>query len=157
MSDRHEAREWAVQFLFQRDFNHGDMDEALADFWAACDPPPKPKPKAFAESLIRGVLDQLKPVDSELQKYAEHWDVRRMGALDRNAMRLGAYEMLYRPDIPPVVSINEAVQIAKDFSSLESSRFVNGILDEMAKHLGRPARCAANVKGPMERESGDRG
>ena len=157
MSDRHEARERTVQFLFQRDFNNGDLEEALKDFWASCEPAPSPKAKAFADGLIRGVLEHNEHVDRELQKYADHWDVRRMGALDRNVMRLASYEMLYRRDIPPVVSINEAVQIAKDFSSLESSRFVNGILDEMAKHLGRPARCAADVRGPVNREPGGRG
>jgi len=140
MNSRHEAREWAVQFLFQRDFNPGELDVALADFWATRNP--SAKSRTFAEDLICGVERHMEEIDAHIQRYAEHWDVKRMGALDRNVMRVALYEMLYRHDIPPVVSINEAVEIAKAYSSRESGRFVNGILDQICKHLDRPARRA---------------
>ncbi len=135
------AREWAVQFLFQRDFNAGDLPRALADFWSGKQA--DPKLRRFAEELIRGVLERRAELDEKIRGYAEHWDVKRMNAVDRNVMRLALYEMLYRPDIPPVVSINEAVEIAKNFSAPESGRFVNGILDRARKDLARPSREAA--------------
>jgi N utilization substance protein B len=150
MSTRHEAREWAVQFLFQRDFNRGDLAAGLEDFWASCEA--TSKARDFAEELIQGVEDHRRELDDMLQRYAEHWDVQRMGALDRNVMRVAVYEMLHRPDIPPVVSINEAVQIAKEFSSLESGRFVNGLLDQICRHIDRPARSATDGGSPDSRK-----
>ena len=140
MAMRRHAREWAVQFLFQRDFNAGELDRALADFWG--EKQADPKLRRFAEELIHGVLDHLADLDAKIGSYAEHWDMKRMNAVDRNVIRLALYEMLYRPDIPPVVSINEAVEIAKSFSAPESGRFVNGILDRARKDLSRPSREA---------------
>lgn len=141
MTKRHEARLWAVQFLFQRDFNHGDLEQALEDFWS--ERKAGPKARAFAEQLIRGVESHRDELDARIQQYAENWDLKRMGAVDRNAMRVALYEMLYCPDIPPVVSINEAVEIAKELSGRESGRFVNGILDRALKDLNRPSRTSA--------------
>ena len=138
MGGRRESREWALQFLFQQDFNREELDTALEDFWS--DKKVSPKWKAFTEEMIKGVLDHQLELDQVLQSYADNWDVERMAAVDRNVMRLALYEMKFRPDIPPVVSINEAVDIAKDFSSRESGRFVNGILDRICKDLDRPSR-----------------
>lgn len=140
MATRRHAREWAVQFLFQRDFNTNDIESALADFWN--EKPADQKIRCFTEELVRGVLTNLAAIDAKIQQYAEHWEVKRMNAVDRNVMRLALYEMLYRPDIPPIVSINEAVDIAKAFSSLESGRFVNGILDRARQDLHRSSRDA---------------
>lgn len=140
MTTRRFGREWAVQFLFQQDFNTGDTERALEDFWRLQNVPPKARP--FAAELIRGVLDHIRELDRRIQHYAEHWEVKRMNAVDRNAIRLALFEMLFRPDIPPVVSINEAVDIAKSFSSNESGKFVNGILDRARKDLDRPSREA---------------
>ena len=96
--------------------------------------------RAFAAELISGVLEHLKELDKRIALYTEHWDIRRLNAVDRNVIRTALYEMLYRNDIPPVVSINEAVDISKRFSSNESGRFVNGILDRARKDIKRPAR-----------------
>lgn len=138
MAKRHEARTWAVQFLFQRDINRDDLETALADFWRELRP--SAKAKAFAEQLIRGVEAYREDLDRRIQQYAENWDLRRMGGVDRNAMRVALYEMLYCPDIPPIVSINEAVEIAKELSGRESGKFVNGILDRALRDLDRPQR-----------------
>ncbi len=140
---RHEARLWAVQFLYQVEYNKGDRREALDLFWASRKA--GPKLVAFTEELVDGVISHRKEIDSLLARYAEHWDVKRMGMVDRNIMRVALYEMLHRDDIPPVVSINEAVELAKQFSGDESGRFVNGILDRARKDLKRPARAAAVV------------
>jgi len=142
MAGRHEAREWAVQFLFQRDFNKEDLDAELSEFWK--EKSFSKKAHDFAEELIRGVEAHGPELDALIMKYAEHWDLDRMGAVDRNAMRVGLFEMLYRSDIPPVVSINEAVEIAKALSGRESGKFVNGILDRASKDLKRPARSRAD-------------
>ena len=127
--------------MFQNDFNPGSIKPALLEFWkskhAAL------KSQQFAEDLIHGVLDNLKQIDALIQSYTEHWEIKRMNAVDRNVIRLALYEMLFRPDIPPVVSINEAVDIAKCYSSMESGKFVNGILDRALQDLRRPSREAA--------------
>jgi N utilization substance protein B len=164
---RREARERAVQFLFQFDLNKAeDMDQALAHFWdsqrdaaiaeekgkarwgeAIELPPPSTDEAAvrlFAEPLIRGTIEHRADIDERIQKYAKNWELSRMAVVDRNILRLAVYEMLFRDDIPPVVSINEAVDIAKRFSTDESGRFVNGILDKIKGDLMRPARIVKN-------------
>jgi len=141
MTTRRFGREWAVQFLFQHDFNAGDKDCSLDDFWALQNV--DPKSRSFATELIQGVLAHIHELDERIQNYADNWDVKRLNAVDRNVIRLALFEMLFRPDIPPVVSINEAVDIAKRFSSNESGKFVNGILDRACKDIPRPSREAA--------------
>lgn len=145
-SSRHESRMWAVQFLFQRDFNQNDIEEALTDFWSERNA--GPTHRQFAEELIRGVEPLKQDLDKTIQQYAEHWNVARMGAVDRNVMRVALFEMLHRQDIPPVVSINEAVELAKELSGDESGKFVNGILDRASKDLARPTRTARPVNAP---------
>ena len=135
-----------MQILFQWDFNSGELDRALKDFWS--DRKSSARERAFAESLARGAIEQRESVDATIRKYADNWDIRRMGAVDRNVMRIAVYEMLYRRDIPPVVSINEAVDIARDFSDDASAKFVNGILDRLRKDLDRPARTAVSEGSP---------
>ena len=148
MGDRRSGREWAVQFLFQFDFNPEDDDAAFAEFWREREP--SEKARQFAEQLVRGVLAHREEIDGRLQEYAENWDLKRMSVVDRNIMRVALFEMLHCPDVPPVVSINEAVEIAKVFSDTESHHFVNGILDRARKSLGRPARTAAPATGSTE-------
>jgi len=145
-SGRHESRMWAVQFLFQRDFNQGDMADALSDFWT--ERSSGPALRQFAEELITGVEAHKEELDARIQKYAEHWNVARMVAVDRNVMRVAIYEMLFRTDIPPVVSINEAVELAKELSGEESGKFVNGILDRASRDIDRPSRTAKISIGP---------
>ena len=96
--------------------------------------------RVFAEPLIRGTLEHQAELDERIKQYAKNWDLHRMAVVDRNILRLAIYEMLYRDDIPPVVSINEAVDIAKKFSTEDSGKFVNGILDKVKGDLLRPAR-----------------
>jgi N utilization substance protein B len=143
---RHEARIAAVQFLFQRDFNRDDLERALADFWESRRG--SGAIRRFADELIRGVEACRADLDARIGRYAQNWEIGRMAATDRNVMRVALFEMLHRPDIPPVVSINEAVDVAKDFSGAESGRFVNGILDRARKDIDRPARSpAASIPG----------
>jgi len=90
--------------------------------------------------LIRGTLEHRDECDGIITKHAKNWDLHRIATVDRNVMRLAIFEMLHRDDIPPIVSINEAVDIAKKFSTLDSGKFVNGILDKVKSELMRPAR-----------------
>jgi N utilization substance protein B len=163
MGKRREARERAVQFLFQHDLNPpGDLQAALEQFWESQRaaaiaeekgtatwgqpvelPPPTADEAAvrlFAEPLIRGALEHRDESDEIIKKHALNWDLHRIAAVDRNILRLAIFEMMHRQDIPPVVSINEAVDIAKKFSTQDSGKFVNGILDKVKGELMRPAR-----------------
>jgi transcription antitermination protein NusB len=163
MGKRREARERAVQFLFQHDLNPmEDLPAALERFWESQRaaaiaedkgaanwgvpvelPPPTAEEMAirlFADPLIHGTLEYRDEADGVIKKHAKNWDLHRIAAVDRNILRLAIYEMLHRADIPPVVSINEAVDIAKKFSTQDSGKFVNGILDKVKGELMRPAR-----------------
>jgi N utilization substance protein B len=142
---RRHARELAVQFLYQRDLSADDPGEALRYFWQTQEEVPEAT-KQFAEELVRGVVAHQAVVDEKISKYTEHWELSRIATVDRNILRLAIFEMLFRDDIPPVVSINEAVEIAKKFSTRESGAFVNGILDRIKFDLPRPARTAATAK-----------
>lgn len=163
MGKRREARERAVQFLFQHDLNPPeDMDRALNEFWETqraaalagekgpatwgqqVELPPvsagEMETRLFADPLIRGVIEHRDVLDEHIKKHVKNWDLHRIAAVDRNILRLAIYEMLHREDIPPVVSINEAVDVAKKFSTQDSGKFVNGILDKVKGELMRPAR-----------------
>ena len=138
------ARELAVQFLYQFDLSGGSLEEALPLFWQTQTEVSEDGRK-FTEELIRGVVERQVAIDERIAKYADNWDLPRIAAVDRNILRLAMYEMLFRDDIPPVVSINEAVDIAKKFSTKESGAFVNGILDRLKADLTRPSRTAAST------------
>jgi N utilization substance protein B len=140
VTGRRQAREWAVQFLFQTEFNPDDLVPALADFWNDDEKKPADRDRKYVEEVVRGVIEKRRDVDRTISKYTDNWDVERLGVLDRTVLRVATYEMLFRHDIPPVVSINEAVEIAKAYSGKESGRFVNGVLDKVQKELTRPAR-----------------
>ena len=142
MGLRRDAREAAVQFLYQLDTHQpADVEKALEEFWRQNDS--KPNVRDFANDLLRGTLEKKTEIDAKITSLADNWDFARLAVVDRNILRLALYEMLFRTEIPPVVSINEAIEIAKKFSSAESGKFVNGLLDRVKKDLLRPARQAA--------------
>ncbi|MBI1846179.1 MAG: transcription antitermination factor NusB [Candidatus Rokubacteria bacterium] len=137
MGRRRKGREVALQFLYQLDL-HGEADPEphAEEFWSRH--PVDPETRAFADALVRGTKHSEAKVDALLTQYAEHWDLDRMAAVDRNVLRLAVYELLFRPDVPTKVAINEAIEIAKKFGTQESSRFINGLLDRISREL-RPA------------------
>jgi len=142
MGLRRDGREAAIQFLYQFDTHKpANVDQSLIAFWEQNDYPKNVRD--FANDLLRGALEKLPEVDAKIRTLADNWDFERLAAVDRNILRLAVYEMLFRPEIPPVVSINEAIEIAKKFSTAESGKFVNGLLDRVKKELLRPARQAA--------------
>ncbi|HET6513696.1 MAG TPA: transcription antitermination factor NusB [Thermodesulfovibrionales bacterium] len=128
---RRRGREYALQFLFQFDFTGKRPDKKdLDEFWAARNG--DVEVRAFSEDIIYGTLDNLSAIDATIQKAAENWVLQRMAAVDRNILRCATYELIFRKDIPSTVTINEAIEIAKKFSSTEASSFINGILDKIA-------------------------
>src|SRR5436190_14857996 len=146
MGKRREGREAAVQFLYQLDANQEQPDALASHFWelraARGKQAVSGKMRAFAEELVAGVTNHREEIDDRIKKYAANYDLHRIAVVDRSILRLAIYEMLYCPDVPPVVSINEAIEIAKRYGSEESGRFVNGILDRVCSELGRSAREA---------------
>lgn len=152
MGKRREGREAAVQFLVYCDLNQGAGVDTAAEFWELR---PASKPiRDFAVNLVEGVLQHRGETDERISRYTENYELGRLAVVDRNILRLAIYEMLHRHDIPPVVSINEAIEIAKRFGTEESSRFVNGILDRVKLDLTRPLRTAANGHGGTPPQGG---
>ena len=140
MGARREGREAAVQFLYQRDLNVGANAQTVDEFWELR--PAAKKVREFGMAIAEGVLAHQGDIDERIRQAASNYDLHRIAAVDRNIPRIGIYEMLYCPEVPPVVSINEAIEIAKRFGSEESGRFVNGILDRIRGELKRSARTA---------------
>lgn len=128
MGSRHQSRERALQILFQYDI-HGKPGVWLEEFWKQCTA--SEDAKAFAEQLVSGVLEHKKDLDALIGKYATNWKVSRMQIVDRNILRLGAYELLWLDEVPAKVTVNEAIELAKDFGDEEAAKFVNGILDKV--------------------------
>ena len=131
----------AVQFLYQWEANKPDElldgihifftnQEKSRDYYA------------FGESLILGAIENISAIDEAISKHANNWKFDRIARVDLAVLRLALYELLFRDDIPPIVSINEAIDLGKTFSNLESKRFINGILDQVKNNIQRPLRKA---------------
>jgi len=132
MRKRTLARECALQVLYQLDITGDSPENALESFWSnRKDDGMEAVLKEFSAELVKGVAQNREEIDKKIVKYAANWQLKRMAVVDRNIMRLGCFELLYRDDIPPKVSINEAVELAKKFSGIESGKFVNAILDKV--------------------------
>jgi N utilization substance protein B len=129
MTKRSRAREIALQLLFQRDHNPNTDRETAADFVRSRLRAPALEP--FCLGLYDGVLAHLEEIDSRLGAAAENWRLPRMAAVDRNVLRLGAYELLFAPDTPAGVAIDEAIELARRYGSKDSPGFVNGVLDRL--------------------------
>ena len=118
--------------MFQIDFTEKKVGRReLDEFWS--DKKENREIREFAEELVKGTLEKLEDIDALIEKLAENWILGRMAAVDRNILRFAAFEILYRRDIPSAVTINEALEIAKKYSSSESAPFLNGVLDRLAK------------------------
>jgi len=147
MGSRHLSRERALQILFQYDI-HGKPGVWLDEFWNQCKA--DDDVKAFAERLVEGVLAKKKDLDSLIGKYATNWKISRMQIVDRNILRLGAYELLWLDEVPAKVTVNEAIELARDFGDDEAAKFVNGILDKILAteaKLDSKKREASGAKG----------
>ncbi len=139
MGARRTARERALQALYQVDMAPGSrIGEALEAAWAAAEVANnEAEAVKFARELAEGVQSHREEIDQLIEKHSHNWRLDRMSRIDRNVLRLGVFELKYRPDIPKKVSINEAVELGKNFGTEESSAFVNGLLDRVAVALGK--------------------
>jgi N utilization substance protein B len=132
MRKRTKAREYVVQMLYQVDITGGNWQETLKNFWEFNEQENIPAElKEFSAELLGGVAEHMQEIDKKISKYAANWQLERMAFVDRNIMRLGCFELIFREDIPPKVAINEAVELAKKYSGSESGKFVNAILDQI--------------------------
>jgi len=138
MTRRRKAREVALQFLYQLDLNaEDDPGPREEEFWGRHRL--GEEARAFSEGLVRGTKANQAKIDQILAGCAEHWELARMAVVDRNILRMAVYELLWSPEVPPKVAINEAIEIAKKFGTKESSRFINGVLDRINKDLRPPS------------------
>jgi N utilization substance protein B len=136
MMKRRKAREYALQFLFQLDFLDKKIDSRdFEEFWS--EKKEGKEIKEFAEGLVRGTLENLSEIDQMIERVTDNWLLKRMAAVDRNILRFAAYEIIFKKDIPSAVTINEAIEIAKKYSSTEAASFLNGVLDRLAKVVGK--------------------
>jgi len=144
MGKRREGREVSLQLLFHWDLN---VQQSLSGteldlFWEFR--PTIQGVRTFATNLLNGVLAHQATIDEKITKYTANYELKRISAVDRNILRMAIYEMLYADDVPPIVAINEAIDIAKKFGTEESSKFVNGVLDRVKLDLNRPLRTVSN-------------
>lgn len=143
MGTRRKARELALQMLFQADVAKQSPDDVRKSFWAERGQV-ESDVRGFTDDLFRIATDRAPEIDKMIEAHAEHWRVERMAAVDRNILRAGVAEFLGFTDTPKPVVINEALEIARKFSSPESVNFLNGVLDSVARELDKstPATSA---------------
>jgi N utilization substance protein B len=134
MASRRLAREQALQLLYEIDLARPDPQQAMRLFWER--EPADPEVVAFARRIVDGVQAGQARIDELLTEASRNWRLPRMSFVDRNILRIGVWEFLSGEDIPPNVTMNEAIELAKRFGTTESSAFVNGILDRVARNLG---------------------
>jgi N utilization substance protein B len=147
MGKRRAARELALKMLFEVDVGKTPVEDVLAAL-----PAEKygAETVAFARQLLEGAVAEREHIDALLRQYAEGWSLGRMANVDRNILRLASYEILYLPDIPASVTIDEAVELAKKFSTAESGKFVNGILGHLVRHFEETPVAPAAPAAPDE-------
>ena len=133
MGNRRKSRELAMQALFYIDMSQNDSNDLLERFCINFNPSKKARP--FFLKLVNGVVQEKPEIDSIIEKFSDNWKISRMSCVDRNIIRIAVYELLYCQDIPPKVSINEAIDVGKKFGTEVSGAFINGILDSVRMAL----------------------
>jgi N utilization substance protein B len=142
-AQRHDGRVAAVQYLYAWSIN--PPDNAVDDLRMFFESMEQPREHySFGEELIDGVIKNQAAIDAQIRVLAQNWEFERIAKIDLAILRIAMFEMLHRKDIPPVVSINEAIDISKQFSNADSKRFINGILDRLKDQLGRDSRKASD-------------
>lgn len=136
MGERRKSREFALQILFGMDMTRSSASEALRLFWATNNSASNDV-RSFTEEIVRGAEEKSGELDSLISNFSSNWKITRMSATDRNILRLAVYELKFCKDIPARVTLNEAIEIAKQYGTQDSGSFVNGILDKVAKSLNK--------------------
>ena len=146
MKKRTRARELALQFLYQLDLR-GPQHLGEAAHFLRSEELDKGT-REFATALVNGVAEHMEELDKEIRAVAQNWEITRMAVIDRNVLRMAAWELYHCPDIPPKVAINEAIELGKRFSTQNSGKFINGILDKIKDR----ARAGASARPEAESE-----
>jgi transcription antitermination protein NusB len=138
MGARRRARECALQMLFSYDVTRPSVEELLETFWGELAEASE-EVRGFANELAMGTILNLEEIDERIRLRTEHWRIPRMAVVDRNLLRMAVFEFLHQPNTPRTVAINEALEIARRFSTGESTQFINGILDAIKRDLDTQA------------------
>ena len=144
MGARSTGREAALQMLFALE-SGGSIERVILHYWRLT--PGDPEGREYADGLARGVANEIDRVDAMIRKASMNWRLERMARVDRNILRMGAWELAHSSDVPRAVIIDEGVELAKKFGTEDSSSFVNGVLDRIAEDVGRVDRDAKAKKG----------
>jgi transcription antitermination protein NusB len=149
MGERRRAREAALQILYQLEFGAAEPEPAVRAYWKSKRAPETTR--EYSRWLVKGILEHRDELDGAIQKISRHWRIERMGLIDRNILRLAAFELSYARPTAPAIVINEAIEIAKKYSSPEAAVFVNGILDALRRGLqpANPAEREVEHAGPQ--------
>lgn len=147
---RSKAREVVIHILYQVEIAKTDYKEAFRSYLESY--PQKQEVIDFSLMLIDGVITNLPKLDSLIKKYVKNWEIERMAVIDRNVLRMAAFEIIYLEEIPPKVSINEAIELAKRFGDIDSPRFVNGVLDKIYKMESKKAEGSSKTEEPTKAE-----
>jgi len=140
-AQRRDGRVAALQYLFAWSINHPErLADDLEVFFNTLEDAKPRDHYAFGEELIHGVINNCDEIDGRIRGLAQNWDFDRIAKIDLAILRIAIFEMIHRKDIPPVVSINEAIDLSKQFSNADAKRFINGILDKLKDQVGRDAR-----------------
>ena len=151
MGTRRQARELAMQALFYMDMQKDASEDMLEQFCGCFCASKKSRP--FLIKLVNGVIGKKGQIDALVERFSQNWKISRMSCVDRNVMRIAVYELLYCNDIPPKVSINEAVDIGKKFGTQDSGAFINGIMDSIKEALeleGAPIKVDVVRSGAVD-------
>ena len=143
MGKRRKSRESTLQILFQLEFDDSDPDDVINQFWKG--KKASHEIKEYSSYLIKGIISHQDSIDRIIQSASDHWRLSRMAVVDRNILRMAVFELLYDEELAPAIVINEAIEVAKKFSSEQAAQFINGILDSL--------RMQSNATGEMLKDN----
>lgn len=133
MGKRRKSREHTLKILYRRDITKENIDEIIKCYWK--ENKINSQITSFSEQLAKGTIKNIEKIDKTIEKVSEHWSLNRMSVIDRNILRMAVQELIFIEDIPPKVTIDEAIEIAKKFGTDDSADFVNGLLDKIKNEL----------------------
>lgn len=136
MGERRKSREYALQVLYSIDISKTSVEEALKHFWKT-NQEKNDDVRSFTDELVQGMAAKQEEIDELINNFSSNWKLSRMTAVDRNILRMSVYELKWCDDIPVRVTLNEAIEIAKQYGTEDSSAFINGILDQVAKQVDK--------------------
>ena len=147
MATRRRGREAALQLLYAVEMTHADVDEVLGSSWAHA--LTAARTREFTGALLRGVIASRDEIDAIIREWSANWSLERIGLVERNILRFAIYELLFMPEIPPNVTINEAIEVAKRYGADDAPSFINGILDRIKDQVAPSADDPVAASDPV--------